>query len=87
MTYLQKSTKRALRRDHVQRLKNNRKNYWGYGRAYGQDGTSVMSPKQLSKVVQYPKNCSCPMCGNERKHFHKRTLQELKQLQILKENL
>lgn len=59
---------RAVRRHQVARLKQKRKNYWGYGRAYGRE-TEVMNPAQLGKVVQYPHPCSCWMCRNNRELY------------------
>ena len=40
--------------------------------------------KAVGKAAHSPKGCSCPMCGNPRKHakgFWRRTLAEQKQLQ------
>lgn len=68
-----KSMKRALRRHHIERLKRNRKNYWGFPeRVAGRHGEAPvslepMSEKQLGKVVQYPKDCSCGVCCNVRR--------------------
>ncbi len=67
---------RALRRMHVQRLKKNRQGYWGR-----QSEQEQMSPKLLGKVAQTPATCSCWMCGNDRKHFKHRTVQERRQMQ------
>jgi len=83
MDYVNKALTRAIRRSHIDRLKKNRKNYWNKGISYGREGISIMSPKQLGQVVQYPQACSCPMCGNPRKHFKKDNYQELKQKGIL----
>lgn len=67
---------RAIRRVHVKRLKKNRQGYWG--RQWQEE---KMSPKHLGMVVHTPAICSCWMCGNDRKHFKHRTLQELRQMQ------
>lgn len=32
-------------------------------------------------VLQTPAVCSCPMCGNQRKHFGERTVQERRAMQ------
>ena len=67
-----KNMSRAIRRHHIVRLKHNRKHYWS---------KDVMTPIQQGKVSQYPKPCSCVMCGNERKHFKSKTIQEKRFLQ------
>ena len=60
---------------HRERLKQARKHYWGRDLS--------QNPHALSSVVNTPCRCSCPMCGNRRKHLGP-TLQErratLKQL-------
>jgi hypothetical protein len=78
---------RAERRHHIERLKEARKHYWGYGnpRAIGPD---KMTPKQLGKVIQHPQMCSCSGCGNQRRHSwfksERRTLQERSQIEAEK---
>lgn len=68
-----KSMKRALRRQHIVRLKRNRKNYWGFPNRWAAHYSEPpvapvpMSPEQLGKVVQYPKICSCAGCCNVRR--------------------
>lgn len=57
-----KDTKRAVRREHVARLKKNRAGFWGAKWSGG------MTPKQLGMVVHTPHLCSCYMCGNPRKY-------------------
>lgn len=57
---------RAIRRHHVQRLKNNRKHYW-----YGSN-----SQRLLGILVHTAKICSCYICGNPRKFFKEKTIQE-----------
>lgn len=61
---------RALRRHHRQRLKHARKAYWGHGRS------DPMGPVILARVVDTPHPCSKECCGNPRRHFGERTLQE-----------
>jgi rubredoxin len=77
---LEKDFSRSLRRFHTARLKKTRKAYWGHAKPYG----DPMNAAQLGKVTQYPAVCSCPMCGNDRKHFNKRTIQELRHFDIAK---
>lgn len=78
---------RAERRHHIERLKEARKNYWGFGRPRT-IGPDHMTPKQLGQVVQHPQSCSCSGCGNDRRHsWNKaacRTLQERSQIEALK---
>jgi hypothetical protein len=70
---------RAERRHQLARIKAKRKGYW-----YGYP--AEMTPKRLGMVSQTPALCSCHMCGNPRKFFGDRTLQELVHLHELKEN-
>lgn len=63
-----KSMKRAMRRFHIERLKRNRRNYWGFPRRVdAKSAPRQMTPNQLGKVVQYPKVCSCAVCCNVRR--------------------
>jgi hypothetical protein len=63
-----KSTTRALRRHHRERLMEKRKHYWGYPRIWGYPPYQLaeMSPAQLSKVARTPHPCSRFCCGNVR---------------------
>lgn len=74
---------RAERRHHIERLKEARKTYWGYGRR-----GATMNPRQLGAVTQHPQSCSCLGCGNERRHWgnskEARKLDEQSQLEALK---
>ena len=74
-----KNTTRAVRRHHYARLKNNRKQHWGYGNQNWRDG-EVMSACTAGMVTRTPTPCSCYMCGNPRhKGFeHPLTIQERK---------
>jgi len=58
--------KKSLRIHHEQRLKKKRSNYFVSGK----------TDKQKGMVFITPKLCSCPACGNERKHFNCVTKQE-----------
>ncbi len=75
---------RAQRRADYRRLKNKRKNHWGYGtngwRGYWEHGLEVMSKRQAGMVVNTPAPCSCWMCCNPRHSYMEKTLtrQELK---------
>lgn len=76
-------SKRAQRRYHTVRLKENRKNYWA--------GKFKLFPTEIGKVVQYPAVCSCHMCGNPRKYSGNsssgKTRAELSFLELIKNNL
>lgn len=64
--------KSAKRRHHIERLKNNRKHYWG--RDYPRSIMEPLTPKQLNMVVRYPKLCGCFMCSSKkRKKFGQKT--------------
>ena len=66
-----KNSTRAMRRHHYARLKNNRKQHWGYGnqnwRGTCQAEVVNMSPKTAGFVTRTPTPCSCYMCGNPRR--------------------
>lgn len=76
---MEKDRKRAIRRHHIARLKNTRKNYF--------NATWRSDPKQLGRIVQYPAMCSCTMCGNERKWFGYRTLDEKRGFDKMKDGI
>jgi hypothetical protein len=59
---------RSERRHHIERLKKNRKIHWG----------RKLNKAELGLVVNTPTPCSCPACGNPRRHFGKKTIQERK---------
>jgi hypothetical protein len=61
--------KRALRRHHYKRLKVKRKRYWN-------GNMNALSPKHAGMVVSTPKICSQHCCGNPRKWWKERKLQE-----------
>lgn len=70
---MENSFKRAQRRHDAARIKKNRR--WHWGRDMAQEG------RQLGKLLHTATPCSCPMCGNPRKYFGHRTIQELRALQ------
>ena len=62
----------ALRRHHRERLKAKRKFYYTRpGSEYRQN-----SPEVIAFYVNTPTPCSCHMCGNPRRYFKERTMQE-----------
>lgn len=79
-----KNTKRgiAFRRHHYNRLKAKRinKHYW----SKGYTDCNGWNERFLGMAVNTPKNCSCYMCGNPRKHWKDITLQEKKSLDYFK---
>jgi len=70
---------RSLRRHHRARLKANRRFHWG--RDLRQE------PKALGQSIDAPCSCSCWMCGNPRRYFGERTLQERIAIERLREEL
>lgn len=54
-------SKRAIRIHHRERLKNNRKNYWG----------GDLTDRKIGILINTPKICSCWMCGNARNIYGK----------------
>lgn len=59
---------RAIRRHHVERIKKKRNKYWSW---------DDKDPRRLGMLVHTPAMCSCWMCGNERKYFKNRTVDEI----------
>lgn len=57
---------RAERRHHRERLKKARRHHWGRD----------LSKEPHGMAVDTPTPCSCPMCGNPRKFFQEKTMQE-----------
>jgi len=69
-----KNMKRAIRRHHVKRLNKKRKGYWS-GILLSQEHNAL---RWCGMITKTPKPCSCHMCGNPRKYFNERTMQEKK---------
>lgn len=64
---------RALRRHHQARLKKARRFLWGPRRdLHSEPGRAI------GIAIDTPKPCSCWMCGNPRRYFGERSLQELR---------
>lgn len=61
--------KRALRRFNTSVIKAKRKTYW-YGKF-------LSDSKQIGKLVHTSTFCSCWMCGNPRKHYKGKLVNEL----------
>lgn len=84
---MEKSFKRAIRRHHLNRLKNNRAWYYGWLRL-DPWGKVEVDPKADARhrgmVAHTARLCSCWMCGNPRKHQHEKTLQELSVIEFAK---
>lgn len=73
-----KDYSRALRRHHDARLKKKRQYYYSYRQGR-------LSPRQLGLVLHTPALCSCYMCGNPRKYFGERSVQERRWMQAVEE--
>lgn len=69
-----KSTKRAIRRHHRDRLKQKRRDY--YGERWRKPVISEREEKYWCVSIDTPTPCSCCMCGNPRRHFNELTPQE-----------
>jgi hypothetical protein len=92
-----RTTNRAIRRHHVQRLKHKRKSYWGYPRYtrsvldFPPVPDEQMPPRVLGQVVHTAQCCSCSGCGNPRRHSwfkaEMRTVQERRWLIQYREQL
>jgi hypothetical protein len=65
-----KDTARALRRHHVARLKKARRLDFGVPPSDQDD------PRRIGRHVTTPAACSCWMCGNPRRFFKDKTVQE-----------
>jgi hypothetical protein len=60
---------RALRRHHLERMKRKVADYYlGYAKG---------NPRLIGRLAHTRTICSCPMCGNPRRHFKIKTRQEL----------
>lgn len=69
---------RAVRRHHVERLKQSRKYFWGRQR--------LTDPRRLGILVHTPKLCSCYGCGNQRK-YKGLSISELRDLEQMMSDL
>jgi hypothetical protein len=67
-------SKTATRRHHTARLKRQRAHHHG--------GHAGSDPRHLGKVVATATPCSCPMCGNPRRHEGARSVQEVSAAQF-----
>lgn len=76
---LDEKASRALRRHHATRLRAQRRFY------HGQDLAVIRGA--LGRVVNTAAGCSCFMCGNPRRYFKERTLQERRAENIFMDGL
>lgn len=68
---------RTERRHHRQRLKNKRRFHWG---------RDLLNDKiSANKAIDTPCPCSCYACGNPRKYFKQKTMQERKADELMQE--
>ena len=68
-----KYSKRAIRRHHYQRLKKKRQHYWQWP-----TDNQLLVGASLGICVNTPASCSASCCGNPRRHFGEKTIQEIK---------
>ena len=66
---------RAERRHHHQRMIDRVKEFW-FLKADQYWGTEEKRQKHIRKMAETRKPCSCYMCGNPRKHWKDKTMQE-----------
>lgn len=59
-------SKRALRIHHSERIKKARERYWG----------RKLNDKELGMALNTPKTTQCACCGNPRRYFNEKTIQE-----------
>jgi hypothetical protein len=59
---------RAERRHHEFRIKQRVRGYYS---GYAKD-----SPRHIGKIAHARRLCSCPLCGNPRRHMGAQTIQE-----------
>ncbi len=68
-----KTHTRAMRRHHLARLKAKRSAYYG---GYIKALPLEEQQRHLGILAHTARRCSCPLCGNPRKHWHQATWQE-----------
>jgi hypothetical protein len=80
-----KVPKRSIRRQQAKRIKGRAKRIIK-GRRLNDDPNEPVDPKDVGRVASvHGADCSCMMCGNPRKRWGERTLKEIKEDQIEKE--
>ncbi len=70
---------RAERIAHRERLKVNRRYYWGQDLLFEKNNCT-------KSIVDTPTPCSCWVCGNPRKFFNQKTLKELSFEELARKN-
>lgn len=68
-----KTHTRALRRHHLARLKAKRLGYYG---GYIKALPPAEQQRHLGILAHTARRCSCPLCGNPRRHWHQASRQE-----------
>lgn len=71
-----KDLSRALRRHHAARLKKKRQYYF-------YRWPKRLTVAELGSVLNTATRCSCFMCGNPRKYFKERSVQEKRWMQVV----
>lgn len=72
---------RAIRLHHLARIKNKRSEYT-IARCT-ENGEEEQFRRIIGIIANTAAICSCSMCGNPRKHFRRKTLRELSDMEII----
>ena len=77
-------SKRATRRHHRERLKKNRKSNWNVAVWYSPTTSEELEDmdRRAAFAINTPCPCSCPTCGNPRRHFGEIPMRELRKPNI-----
>lgn len=77
---MKQNESRAIRFHHLARIKKKRSGYSVARRA--ENGEAEKSKRIIGITANTSAICSCSMCGNPRKHFRRKTLRELGDMEI-----
>lgn len=78
---MSKETLRAIRRHHIERLKSKWQRTQWKNQANANFPSLISEAKQSGMFVKTRALCSCWMCGNPRKYWGLRSIQELRAMQ------
>lgn len=78
---MEDTKKRALRRHHLKRIKQNRSNYYSLAES---ELDAESKKKMLGRIANTAKLCSCWACGNPRKHSQEKTVSEISAAEFMK---
>lgn len=79
---MSKETLRAMRRHHIERLKSKWQRTKWKNQASANFPSLISEAKQSGMFVKTRALCSCWMCGNPRKYWGLRSIQELREMQL-----